>query len=139
MTFKSTFLIALASLLLAPAPAWAHHAFSSEFDADKPFVLNGKVVKVQWINPHSWIHIEVQTPNGSEVWMIEGGTPNTLFRRGITRGLLDVGTEIQVRGYAAKSGDLAGSGRDITLADGRQLFMGSSGTGAPKDGSDPNE
>lgn len=118
----------------------AHHAFSAEFDANKPISLKGKVVKVEWVNPHAWIHLEVKKPDGTtEVWMIEGGTPNTLARRGITRQSLTAGAEIQVLGYQAKDGSMRANGRDLTLPDGRKLFVGSSGTGAPKDGSDPTE
>ena len=121
---------------LAAAPVVAHHAFSAEFDADRPLQLTGEVTRVEWINPHAWIHIE--TAEG-ERWMIEGGTPNTLFRRGFTRDSLLVGTEIVVDGYQAKDGTNKANGRDLTFTDGRKLFMGSSGTGAPRDGRDPTE
>ncbi len=121
---------------LAAAPVVAHHAFSAEFDADRPLQLTGEVTRVEWINPHAWIHIE--TAEG-ERWMIEGGTPNTLFRRGFTRDSLLVGTEIVVDGYQAKDGTNKANGRDLTFLDGRKLFMGSSGTGAPRDGRDPTE
>jgi hypothetical protein len=118
----------------------AHHAFSAEFDANAPVTLRGPVTKVEWINPHAWIHIEVKDPSGkAAIWMVEGGTPNTLQRRGITRDSLKIGTEIVVAGYQAKDGRLRANGRDITLPDGRTLFMGSSGTGAPRDGRDPTE
>ena len=127
-------------LVLATAPARAHHAFSAEFDADRPILLEGKVVRVEWINPHSWIHIEVVNDDGTkDVWMMEAGTPNTLFRRGMKPDSLPIGTAVVIRGYQAKSGALAGAGRDITYADGRKMFLGSSGTGAPKDGADPGE
>ena len=121
---------------LAAAPVVAHHAFSAEFDADRPLQLTGEVTRVEWINPHAWIHIE--TAEG-ERWMIEGGTPNTLFRRGFTRDSLLIGTEIVVDGYQAKDGTNKANGRDLTFMDGRKLFMGSSGTGAPRDGRDPTE
>jgi len=115
-------------------PVWAHHAFSAEFDAKKPVKLEGTVSKMQWINPHAWIHIDVKRPDGKlETWMIEGGTPNTLFRRGFTKDSLKTGTKIVVEGYRAKDGSMRANGRDITFADGRKLFMGSSGTGAPGD------
>lgn len=134
----------LALLVAVPLPALAHHAFSSEFDANLPIDLRGKITRVEWINPHSWVHIEVVNADGSkQAWMLEGGTPNTLLRAGLTRKLLVPGTEIIVRGYQSKDQDCSeicrGSGRDITFTDGRQIFMGSSGTGAPKDGADPTE
>ena len=121
---------------LGSAPVVAHHAFSAEFDADRPLQLTGKVTRVEWINPHAWIHIE--TAEG-DTWMIEGGTPNTLFRRGFTKDSLLAGTEIVVDGYQAKDGTNKANGRDLTFTDGRKLFMGSSGTGAPRDGRDPTE
>jgi hypothetical protein len=115
------------------APVLAHHAFSAEFDAKKPVKLQGTVSKVQWINPHAWIHVDVKRPDGKlETWMIEGGTPNTLFRRGFTKDSLKTGTQIVVEGYRAKDGSMRANGRDITFPDGRKLFMGSSGTGAPE-------
>ena len=124
--------LAAVSLTLAAAPLYAHHAFSSEFDADKPLNLAGTVSKVEWVNPHAWIHIEVKTPDGKvEEWMIEGGTPNTLMRRGVSRDTLKIGTEVKVTGYQAKDGSNRANGRDITYPDGRKLFLGSTGTGAP--------
>ena len=120
----------------AAAPLVAHHAFSAEFDADQPLQFEGKVTKVEWINPHAWIHIE--TPGG-EAWMIEGGTPNTLFRRGFTKDSLQIGAEIVVDGYQAKGGTQKANGRDLTFKNGDKLFMGSSGTGAPRDGRDATE
>lgn len=134
--------IALAGtvLLAATTPLLAHHAFSAEFDAKAPVKLTGPITKVEWINPHAWIHVEVKKPDGkTEIWMVEGGTPNTLQRRGISRDSIKVGTVIVVAGFRAKDGRMRANGRDITFPDGRTLFMGSSGTGAPKDGRDPNE
>jgi len=126
--------------LLATAPVIAHHAFSAEFDAKAPVTLKGPVTKIEWINPHTWIHMESKAANGkTEEWMVEGGTPNTLQRNGITRDSISVGTIIVVSGYRAKDGRLRANGRDITFPDGRTLFMGSSGTGAPRDGKDPSE
>jgi len=132
--------VAAIALLLAGAPALAHHSFSAEFDSNKPIQLKGAVVKVEWINPHTWIHIDVKQPDGSvERWMIEGGTPNTLLRRGLTRESLPAGTEIIVDGYRAKNGSNRANGRDVTFPDGKKLFLGSSGTGAPVDGRDASE
>jgi len=132
--------LGVAGVLAGGARLVAHHAFSAEFDASKPISLKGKVVKVEWVNPHAWIHVEVKKPDGkTEVWMVEGGTPNTLARRGVTRTSLTAGTEIQVEGYQAKDGSNRANGRDLTLPDGRKLFVGSSGTGAPRDGRDPTE
>ena len=128
-------------LLLATAvPLVAHHAFSAEFDSNRPLSLEGVVTRMEWINPHAWIHIDVTKEDGStEAWMIEGGTPNTLFRRGFTKDSLQPGTEILVDGYQAKDGSMRANGRDLTFRDGRKLFMGSSGTGAPRDGRDSTE
>ena len=130
-----------AALALAAAPAAAHHAFGGEFDANRPVLLKGPIVKVEWVNPHTWIHMEVKKADGtSEVWMIEGGSPNSLLRLGITKNSLPIGTEIIVDGYQARDHSLKrANGRNITYPDGRKLFFGSSGTGAPKDGADPTE
>ena len=121
------------AITLAIAPLAAHHAFSAEFDADKPVKLKGKVTKVELINPHSWIHLDVIGADGKvQNWMVEGGSPNALVRRGINRDSLPVGTEISVDGYQAKDGTFKANGRDVTLANGTKLFLGSSGTGAPE-------
>src|SRR5687767_3443941 len=120
--------------------ASSHHSFAAELDANKPVQLHGTVAKVEWINPHTWIHIDVKDATGAVTrWMIEGGTPNTLLRRGLTRKSLPEGTEVMVDGYRAKNGTNRANGRDLTFADGRRLFMGSSGIGAPRDGRDPTE
>jgi hypothetical protein len=140
MEHKGRILFAALVALAASAPVVAHHAFSAEFDANAPVTLRGPVTKIEWINPHAWIHMETKGAGGkSEVWMVEGGTPNTLQRNGISRDSIKVGTEIVVSGYRAKDGRMRANGRDITFPDGRTLFMGSSGTGAPRDGKDPND
>ena len=129
--------LAAASLILATTRTSAHHAFAAEFDSSKPIKLRGTVVKMEWINPHTWIHLDVKTPKGTvERWMIEGGPPNALYRRGFTKDSLPTGIEIIVEGFQAKDGSMRGNGRDLTLPNGRKLFLGSSGTGAPIDSKD---
>ena len=113
-------------------PVAAHHAFAAEFDAERPVEFSGTVTKVEWINPHVWIHLDVKMDDGTtEAWAFEAGTPNVLFRRGFTRRSLLPGTEVMVDGYQAKDGTNRANGRDMTFADGSKMFLGSSGTGAP--------
>src|SRR5919108_6380198 len=134
MRTKLALVTALVALFVAcsAAPLFAHHAFAAEFDAKKPVKFEGTVTKMQWTNPHVWIHVDVKKPDGSvEKWAFEAGTPNVLFRRGFTKNSLLPGTKIIVDGYRAKDGSRRANGRDITFADGRKLFMGSSGIGAP--------
>src|SRR6266550_7710647 len=143
------FLIGSALATLFTIPVVAHHAFGGEFDPNKPVLLKGKVVKLEWVNPHAWIHVEIVKPDGAQPcqftpnekcdeWMVEGGTPNTLLRRGITRDSLKSGTELVIDGYQARDHSLLrANGRNVTYPDGRKLFLGSSGTGAPTDGADP--
>jgi hypothetical protein len=130
MRAKVSFLLAVGTLL-SPVPILAHHSFAAEFDIKKPVTLHGKVTQMEWINPHSWIHLDVVGPDGKVVsWMVEGGTPNILLRRGFTKKSLEVGTEIVVEGYQAKNGENRANGSNITFQDGKRLFIG---------GSNPNE
>ena len=119
---------------LAAKPVVAHHAFGAEFDAKRPVKFKGTVTKMAWVNPHAWIYLDVKKADGSvEEWMVEAGTPNTLFRRGFTKESLQIGAEITVDGYQSKDGSLRANGRDVTLPNGQTLFIGSTGTGAPGD------
>ncbi|HSR06275.1 MAG TPA: DUF6152 family protein [Bryobacteraceae bacterium] len=124
--------VILAGLALTVAPIWAHHAFAAEFDGNKPVKLQGKVTKMEWINPHAWIHIDVKDADGKVTnWMVECGAPNGLLRRGFTKASLPPGSEILVNGWQAKDGSNRANGSDLTFADGRKLFIGTSNTAAP--------
>lgn len=134
MNFKQFALVACAGLVVAAVPAWAHHAFAAEFDAKRPIHLEGVVTKVELINPHSWVHVDVKNPDGTVTsWMVEAGSPNVLLRRGLNKNSIAIGTPVVVEGYQSKDGSLRANGRDISLPDGRKLFLGSSGTGAPEE------
>ena len=126
------FLVLLGAGLILGVSLQAHHAFSAEFDANKPLQLQGSVIKTEWINPHSWIHIAVKDQAGnSTTWAIECGAPNSLLRRGLNKNSIPIGTELVIDGFGAKNGSNTANARDITLPDGSVFFVGSSGTGAP--------
>jgi hypothetical protein len=134
MSMKLAVVVMGAGLLVAGAavPLRAHHAFAAEFDAKKPVHFEGTVTKMEWVNPHVWLHLDVKKPDGTvENWAFEAGTPNVLFRRGFTKESLLPGTKVVVEGYQAKDGLRRANGRDLTFPDGKKLFLGSSGTGAP--------
>jgi hypothetical protein len=123
-----------AGAMLCAVPAWAHHAFAAEFDAKKPVHLEGVVSKVELINPHSWIHVDIKNADGTmNSWMVEAGSPNVLLRRGFTKATIAPGTPVVVEGFQSKDGSMRANGRDITLPNGQKLFLGSQGTGAPYD------
>ena len=126
MKARVSSIVVAVGLLLVSCPLIAHHSFSAEYDAKKPVTLRGKVTRMDWVNPHCLIHIDVTRPGGEvESWLIEGGAPNALVRSGWTKNTLPAGTEIIVEGYRAKNGLLIVSGRDLTFPDGRKLFGGS--------------
>ncbi len=134
MRTKLALVTALVALFViaSAAPLSAHHAFAAEFDAKKPVKFEGTITKMQWTNPHVWFYVDVKKPDGStENWAFEAGTPNVLFRRGFTKNSLPPGTKVIVDGYQSKDGSKRANGRDITFADGKKLFLGSTGTGAP--------
>ncbi len=143
---KKSVVVALAvfAALLLPPGVSAHHAFSAEFDSSAPVTVRGTVSRVEWINPHAWVHVQAINADGSLTeWMFEAGTPNTLVRAGLDRNSLPIGSEIVVRGYQSLGQKCEtvcrANGRDMAFSDGRKVFMGSSGTGAPRDGADPDE
>ena len=134
MRTKLAIAVCVASVALAgwTSSVSAHHAFAAEFDANKPINFKGTITKMEWVNPHTWLHVAVKNDSGTvENWAIEAGTPNVLFRRGFTKDTLKPGMEIVVDGYRAKDGSRRANGRDLTFSDGRKLFLGSSGIGAP--------
>ena len=132
MLARLVFFVVGVTLLVGTPRLSAHHAFSAEFDADRPIELHGTVSKTEWINPHSWIHVDVEGEDGQVVtWAIECGAPNSLMRRGLNKNSVPVGTELVIEGFGAKDGSTTANARDITLPDGSTFFVGSSGTGAP--------
>ena len=140
MRMKLTILGVGFGLWVAVAPASAHHAFTAEFDANQPVTMRGLVTKIEWINPHSWLYVDVKGADGQVVnWKFELGAPNALFRRGWRKDSIPLGIEVEVTGFRGKSGRPIANGRTIKFADGRELFAGSSGTGAPLDGADATE
>src|SRR5690242_18616578 len=133
MQGKLSIIVASAGLFLASVPVWGHHAFQAEYDDKKPVHLVGKVTEMEWINPHAWIHIDVAGPDGKVTnWMVECGSPNIMLRRGFTKRSLEVGTELDVRGYQAKSGEMKANGSSVTFKDGKRLFVGGSNPDDPE-------
>ncbi|MBZ5677640.1 MAG: hypothetical protein LAP61_25635 [Acidobacteriia bacterium] len=140
MDKRLVFVAAGAGLLLAALPVAAHHAFAAEFDSNKPVKLQGTVAKVEMVNPHSWIYIDVKNPDGTtSQWMVEGGSPNALVRHGFTKNTLPKGTEVIFEGFQAKDGAFRANGRDITLPNGKKLLLGSSGNEAPPEDKDKDK
>ncbi len=134
MRTKRAVVVASVGLLLAAAPAWAHHAFSAEFDITKPLKIQGTLTQWEMINPHSWFHIDVKDRDGNVVsWLIEGGSPNQLIRQGITKYTVPIGTELFIEGYQAKEGTNKAVGRNLTLSNGMRLFLGGSAPGATEE------
>ena len=129
------------AVFTSPRPAMAHHAFGSEFDANAPVLLKGRIAKIEWVNPHTWIHVEITKEDGTkEIWMVEGGSPNTLLRRGANKNTFPVGTEVVVDGYQARDhSEKRANARNVTFPDGRKLFLGSTGTGAPNPDEFPSD
>jgi hypothetical protein len=139
---KQTIKIVLLAVvaILAASPAFAHHSFSSEFDINQPVTLEGKLTKLDWVNPHGFIFLDVKGKDGKTVnWAVETGGPNALLRRGVRKEDFVLGSKIVVKGFKAKSGLPVANGRTVTLENGKELFAGSSGTGAPRDKADPTE
>ena len=137
MKIQCILVAVLIALVLSVTPAFPHHSFAAEFDASKPLTLKGNITKLDMVNPHSWLYLDVKAPDGKIVnWAIEMGSPNALIRRGITRASVPIGGEVTVEGYRAKDGTPTANGTTIKLADGRQLFAGSTAPGAP--GGEPN-
>ena len=134
MQTKVTVAAACLGVAFAITPLFAHHAFTAEFDANQPIKLNGTISKMEWVNPHSWIYLDVKNNDGSvTTWAVEAGAPNAMSRRGWNMNSIKVGTEVVIDGYRAKNGQNIANGKDVTLPDGRKLFVGSTGTGAPVD------
>jgi hypothetical protein len=134
---KARLAITVLGLLLASHAITAHHSFAAEFDETKPVLLKGILTKMEWVNPHGWIYLDVKGPDGKVVnWGVEAGAPNALIRRGLRKEDFTIGSEVVVQGYRARSGEPIANGRSVTFANGKNFFMGSSGTGAPKDGTE---
>ena len=130
MRMKRAIVAAGIGVLLAAGQAWAHHAFSAEFDVNKPLTLKGSLIKWEMVNPHSWFHIAVKDPDGKTTeWLIEGGSPNQLIRTGVTKNTVPIGTELTIEGYRAKDGTMKAVGRNFVLPDGSRLFLGGSAGG----------